>query len=225
MENNIFDIDREAEAHAYNNAQPPQRTEGWFEQRLGRFTASRISELLGVRGLGLTGEGYAFEKACEIVFGKDEDEDFESYDMRRGTELEPFAFNLFKNRNEFIDVQEANFFPYGENAGASPDGLVGENEILEIKCPRSKKFFKVVQSNEVDSKYYDQMQMQMLCTNSVACNYFNYIQFNGKEYGHLIRVERDEERIELIKARIEEATIIRDKFIEDIKANLQETGL
>jgi len=223
MENNIFDIDRETEAFEYANAQPLQRTEEWFTQRLGRFTASRISELLGIKGLGLTGEGYAFEKACEIVFGKDDEEDFESYDMKRGNMLEPLAFGMFKRKMDldFVDVTETHFFEYGTNAGASPDGLVGKDEILEIKCPRSKKFFKVVQSNEVDKKYYDQMQMQMLCTESVACNYFNYIQFNGKEYGHLIRVERDEERINLITERIEEATVLRDKYIIDLKSNTQ----
>lgn len=223
MENNIFDIDREAEAHAYNNDQPLQRTEGWFAQRLGRFTGSRISELLGVKGLGLMGEGYALEKACELVFGKDDEEDFESYDMKRGNMLEPLAFGMFQRKMDldFVEVKEAHFFEYGTNAGASPDGLVGKDEILEIKCPRSKKFFKIVQSNEVDKKYNDQMQMEMLCTNSVACNYFNYIQFNGKEYGHLIRVERDEERINLIKERIEEATILRDKYIIDLKNNTQ----
>jgi exodeoxyribonuclease (lambda-induced) len=202
-----------------------QRSKEWFDARLGRFTASRISELLGVRGLGLTGENYAFEKACELVYGVDEEEDFETFDMRRGTELEPIAFRKFKELKqfEFLDVKESTFFPFGENAGSSPDGLVGEDAILEIKCPRSKKFFKLVAlgADAIDSGYYDQMQMQMMCTNSNRCYFFNYIIFKGKEMWHEIIVERDEKRIEFIKQRIIEATKLRDEFISYLTNNQQ----
>jgi len=223
MENNILDIDRAAEEFAYSVAQPEQRTEDWFTQRLGRFTASRISELLGVKGLGLTGENYAFEKACEIVFGRDNEEGFESFDMRRGTELEPMAFEEFKRlpEVEFKEVKNATFVIYGNNAGASPDGLVGLNELVEIKCPRAQKFFKIVQSGEFDKKYNDQMQMQMLCTEAERTHFFNYIIFNGKPMFHNIIVERDEERINLIKERIEKATEIRDKFVQELIKNKQ----
>jgi len=64
-----------------NFMQTEQRSKEWFDQRAGRFTASRISELLGVKGLGLTGEGYAFEMAIEMAVGRDEEESFESFDM------------------------------------------------------------------------------------------------------------------------------------------------
>lgn len=203
-----------------------QRSKEWFNARLGRFTASRISELLGVKGLGLTGENYAFEKACELVFGVDEEEEsFVSFDMQRGENLEPIAFAKFKELKEldFIDVKETTFFPYGSDAGASPDGLVGEDEILEIKCPRSKKFFKLVALGEkaIDSGYCDQMQFQMLCTNSKRCYFFNYIIFKGKEMWHEIIVERDEKRIEFIKERIIEATKLRNEFMAYLTENQQ----
>ena len=202
-----------------------QRSKEWFKVREGRFTASRISELLGVKGLGLTGESYAFEKACELVYGVDEEENFESFDMKRGTELEPIAFRKFKELKEFdfLDVQETSFFVFGENAGASPDGLVGQDAILEIKCPRSTKFFKLVAKGieVVDKAYLDQMQMQMMCTNSVRCHFFNYIIFKGKEMWHEIIVERDEKRIELIKQRIDEAVIIRNDYVKYLTENQQ----
>ena len=123
-----------------------QRSDDWFEMRKGRFTASNIHKLLGVRGLGQTGESYIFEKAVEEVFGLDENDSFTSYDMQRGVELEPLAFRKFKELKEldFIDVEETTFFPYGKHAGASPDGLVSDNSILEIKCPRPTKFFNLV---------------------------------------------------------------------------------
>jgi len=195
-----------------------QRSSEWFAARLGRFTASNISDLLGVKGLGLTGETLCLKKASEIVFGRDEDEDFESYDMKRGNDLEPFAFRCFSEQKslDFINVEQACFFPYRENAGASPDGLVGNDAILEIKCPRPDKFFKICVKgiDAVDNKYIDQMQMQMLCTNSVRCHFFNFIIFNGKEISDEIIVERDENRIDFIKERIIEAVVLRDSFVE-----------
>jgi putative phage-type endonuclease len=206
-----------------------QRSEDWFNQRAGRFTASRISELLGVKGFGLTGEGYIFEKAIEIAVGRDEDETFESFDMRRGNELEPLAFDMFRERKQldFIDVEKASFFPYKDYAGASPDGLVGENEILEIKCPRPKKFFNLVANGieAIDKNYIDQMQMQMLCTNSVGCYFFNYIIYNGKPMGHEIYVPRDDQRIEFIEKRMIEALDLRDYYVRSISENLETNGL
>jgi putative phage-type endonuclease len=195
-----------------------QRSKEWFDERLGRFTASRISELLGGKGLGLTGEGYVFEKAVEIVFGKDEDDDFTTFDMKRGVELEPLAFRKFQEIKEleFIEVQEAYFFPFKEYAGASPDGIVGSNAVLEIKCPRSGKFFNLVAKgiDAIDKAYIDQMQMQMMCSNSIKCHFFNYLIFNGVEMWHEIIVNRDEKRIDLIKERLEIAVKLRDEFVE-----------
>lgn len=202
-----------------------QRSEDWFEARKGRFTASNIHKLLGVRGLGQTGESYIFEKAVEEVFGLDENDNFTSYDMQRGVELEPLAFRKFKELKEldFIDIEETTFFPYGKHAGASPDGLVSDNSILEIKCPRPNKFFNLVAKGieAIDKEYIDQMQMQMLCTNSVKAYFFNYIIFNGVEMWHEIEVQRDEKRIELIKERIEEAIKIKQDLIEYLITNKQ----
>jgi putative phage-type endonuclease len=199
-----------------------QRSNEWFNQRLGRFTASRISDLLGVKGLGLTGESYAFKLATEIVFGREQDQ-LETWDMKRGNELEPVAFELFKSLHEFENIQESKFFPYGDNAGASPDGLVGLDAILEIKCPRSEKFFKLVAEGEkaIDKGYVAQMQMQMMCTNSQRAYFFNYIEYNGVPMYHEIIVERDEKMINLIKERIEEATVIRDEYVQYLLNNKQ----
>jgi hypothetical protein len=91
-----------------NNQKMEQRSNEWFNQRLGRFTASRISDLLGVKGLGLTGESYAFKLATEIVFGREQDQ-LETWDMKRGNELEPLAFELFKSLHEFENIQESKF--------------------------------------------------------------------------------------------------------------------
>ena len=199
-----------------------QRSSEWFNQRIGRFTASRISDLLGVKGLGLTGESYAFKLATEIVFGRDE-EQLETWDMKRGNELEPVAFELFQSLHEFENVQPSQFFPFGDNAGASPDGLVGLDAVLEIKCPRPEKFFKLIAEGEktIDKGYVAQMQMQMMCTNSQRAHFFNYIEYNSEPMYHEIIVERDEEMINLIKERIKEAAVIRDEYVQYLLNNKQ----
>ena len=122
-----------------------------------------------------------------------------------------------------MNVKNCVFFPLKEHAGASPDGLVNDDAILEIKAPRRKKFFKLVANgiDVVDQKYIAQMQMQMLCTNSNRAYFFNYLIENGKEYWHEIIIERDDVMIDLIKERIELATKIKLDYINKLQTNKQ----
>jgi len=162
-----------------------QRSDQWHKARLGRFTASAMHKLMGVKGLGKTGESYAFENACEIVFGKSDEEEFVSWDMQRGIELEPLAFKKFEELKsiDFLNVEKCSFFPFGSDAGASPDALVGDDAVAEIKCPRPLKFFSIVAGGieKIDPEYIIQMQTEMLSTNSKRCHFFNYIIFNSVE--------------------------------------------
>ena len=204
-----------------------QRAKEWYEIRRGKFTASEISKLLGVKGFGVTGEDYIFKKAIEQIYGLDEDdeESFITKDMQRGIDLEPLAFRKFNeiHFDDFFDVQNAFFFPYGNDAGCSPDGLVNKDSILEIKCPRANKFFKIVAKGKdvIDSNYYDQMQFQMLCTNSIKCYFFNYIIKDGVEMWHEIVIERDEKRIDFIKERLEKAIKLKYEYMSYILENKQ----
>ena len=204
-----------------------QRTNEWFKEREGRFTASKINRLLGKEGLAKTRKSidtYAFEKAIETIYGREEDA-YVSDDMKRGIIQEPLAFNIFKQLKEcdFLDVKEVGFYKYGEHAGASPDGQVSDNSNLEIKCPRRNKFFKIVANglSEVDGDYIAQQQMQMLATNTEKSHFFNYYLENNIEYWHEIIIERDEKMIDLIKDRIITATEIKLNYIEKIKNNSQ----
>lgn len=199
-----------------------QRTLEWYNNRLGRFTASEIYKLMGIKALGITGQSYAFDKAVEELFGKVES-NFVSYDMERGIELEPLAFAKFKELKsfDFIDVTECGFFNLGDNAGASPDGLVGEDAILEIKCPKANTFFKLVATNEIDDKYLYQMQMQMLATGRNKAHFFNYYIFEGLEYWHEIIIEKDESICEKILNRIFEAETIKNEYKLNLINNKQ----
>jgi len=199
-----------------------QRTVDWKTQRYGKFSASEIVKILGARGLGETGKTYAIEKAIEQLYGEFE-EPFISYDMQNGIDTEPLAFAKFKELKglDFLEVTNCGFFEYEKHAGASPDGLVSDNAVLEIKCPKSTTFFKLVATGEIDPKYIAQMQMQMLCTGTDKAYFFNYLIHDGAEYYHEIIVERDEAMIEKIKERLAEAIAIKEEYIKLIKTNKQ----
>lgn len=202
-----------------------QRSEQWFEVRRGRFTGSEIHKLMGVKGLGKTGESYALKKAQEIIFGIDQDESVITFAMQKGIDLEPLAFRKFKELKslEFITVEGTDFFALGDNSGASPDGLVGKKGVLEIKCPGHDKFFGLVLGGEsvIDANYIDQMQLEMHCTGSDKAYFFNYIIFNGVEMWHEIVINIDQDRVNLILTRIDQAVKIRDEYVKKLTENKQ----
>lgn len=198
-----------------------QRSKEWFDARRGKATSSKICLLMGVKGLGLTGEGYAFEKAIEEVFGEDEEEQFQSSDMKRGVELEPLAFRKFQELSPFDDVTSVGFVlmkGFEDHSGSSPDGLVNNNALLEIKCPRPTKFFKLVAAgndiNAIDKDYLYQMQHQMLVTGREKCYFMNYIIYNGVEMWHIMGVNADADIQEKINTRIEEFVKLKNEYKE-----------
>ena len=227
-----------------------QRSKEWREARRGRFTSSPAHRLLtdGSRPMtkeeliewkkenpksqkkttACTGESlysYAFEKACEIVYGVNEEEQYLSFDVQTGKELEPLAFERFKASKalEFIDVQKVGFVPYGDNSGSSPDGLVNDDELVEVKCPKSATFFRIVADgiDAIKKEYIDQMQHQMMCTKRKGCYFYVYIVYNGLEMSHELYIPRDDARIALIESRTLEAVKIRDEYVELLKKNRQ----
>ena len=199
-----------------------QRSAEWHESRLGKFTSSEIHKLMGIKGLGLTGEGYAFDKAVESFLGIAE-ENFVTYDMQMGIELEPLAFNKFSEIMDlqFIKVDNCGFIEFTDYTGSSPDGLVDDNSVLEIKCPKASTFFKLVADGKIDDKYFYQMQHQMMCTGRQKAYLFNYYILDGVEYHHTIEVLRDEEVLDKMRKRISEAVKIRDQYISKLNNNKQ----
>ncbi len=204
-----------------------QRSEEWFEARRGRFTASNISQILtkgkSKDSVGVSLHSLALDKAIEQLYGVDK-EGFTSFDMQRGIDLEPKAFSRLADilAEDFIEISEAPFVEYGHNAGASPDGLTSNNWNIEIKCPNRLNFFKFVASEDIKKEYYDQMQMQMLVTDTDGTYFFNYYEdSNGNHFHHLIKVDRDEERIQLIKERLDIAIESKNAAIEEITHKAQ----
>lgn len=200
-----------------------QRSPEWYAKRLGKFTSSRINDLMGVKGLGKTGETYAFELAVEIVEGKNDEDAFMSYDMKMGVENEPYAFEQFKQNKsvDFLEVYPCDFYELNSNTGGSPDGIVSDGSVLEIKCPKPNKLFRLVVDGIIDQVYEDQMQHQMWVTGLDQAYFFNYCIYNGEPKWHEIIVHRDESRRMLMRERIEEAIVIRDNFVKQLQTKRQ----
>lgn len=200
-----------------------QRSEQWFKARAGKFTSSEIHKLMGVKCLGETGKTYAFDKARELFEGINLEDDYVSFDMQKGIELEPYAFDKLKGilLADFLQLETCGFFELNENTGGSPDGIINGFAVAEIKCPKPETFFKLVASNEIDKKYYYQMQHQMLVTGLSKAFFFNYLIYNGQERWHKIEVEKDNEVIELMQSRINEAVAIRNEYLQILNTNKQ----
>lgn len=199
-----------------------QRSQEWRNERFGKFTSSEIYKLMGVRGLGETGKGYAIQKAIEELYGEME-ENFTTYDMQRGIELEPLAFEKFKElkTGEFLEVEKCNFFNLSDHTGSSPDGLVSDNSVLEIKCPKSTTFFELVATGEINKNYFYQMQHQMMVTGKEKAYFFNYLVHEGLEFWHEITVPKCEKTISIMQERINEAIAIKEGYKSKIQTNKQ----
>jgi putative phage-type endonuclease len=173
-----------------------QNTEEWHQARLGKVTASRIAEVMA-QGRGsapsATRANYRAQLVVERLTDRPTDT-FTNAAMQHGTETEPQAratYTLTTGRN----VEEAGFVdhPTIVMAGASPDGLVGDDGLVEIKCPNSATHIATLLGAEIDGKYVKQMQWQMACTGRAWCDFVSFDPRLPDEMQiHIRRVERDE---------------------------------
>lgn len=138
----------------------------WFLQRLGKVTASRLSDVLAKikTGEAAARANYRAELVAERLTGKSA-EGFTNASMKWGTECEPLARAAYEAETGRM-VAEVGMVPHPRIAmtGASPDGLVGADGLLEIKCPETKSHIATILSGAVPSQYIPQMQWQMACT-------------------------------------------------------------
>ena len=175
-----------------------QGTEEWFAARLGKVTASRVSDVMSKTktGYGAGRESYMSQLIAEILTGKKTD-GFSNAAMQWGTETEPFARMAYEAHKDIL-VDEVGFasHPTIERAGASPDGLVGDDGLIEIKCPNTATHLDTLIDKTVPKKYRDQMQFQMACTGRKWCD---FVSFDNRLPENLqifvLRVERDDKHI------------------------------
>lgn len=151
-----------------------QRTDEWFAARLGKVTASNIAKVMA-KGGGATRKNYMAQLVCETLTGQKE-ETFKSASMERGNELEAVAREMYC-LNEFdATVTETGFIlhPTIELFGASPDGLVNDDGLIEIKCPNTATHIETIKTGKPKREYLLQMHGQMMCTGRRWCDFVSY---------------------------------------------------
>ena len=153
-----------------------QGTAEWFAARAGKVTASRMADVMArtKTGYGAGRASYMAELICERLTGAKTD-GFTSAAMQWGTETEPQARAAY----EFIadaEVEETGFHihPSIDGLGASPDGLVGSEGLLEIKCPNTATHLETLLTETIPKKYVLQMQTQMICTGRQWCDFVSF---------------------------------------------------
>jgi len=182
-----------------------QGTEAWFNIRIGKVTASRVADVLAKTktGYSTTRDNYMAQLVCERLTGQ-KGESFTNAAMQHGTETEPLARAAYEARYDVL-VDEVGFVshPTIEMSGASPDGLVGEDGLIEIKCPNTATHIETLLSESVPNKYYTQMQFQIACTGRKWCDFVSFDNRLPTELQMFVkRVPRDEMYIKLIEDEI-----------------------
>jgi putative phage-type endonuclease len=153
-----------------------QGSDEWLQARAGRVTASRVADLMAKTKSGASASrvNYMAQLISERLTGQPS-EGFSSAAMRHGTETEPEARAAYEMLTG-ADVVEVGFIPHPtiDGFGASPDGLVGDDGLIEIKCPNTATHIETLLAEKVPSKYNTQMQVQMLCTDRQWCDFISY---------------------------------------------------
>lgn len=188
-----------------------QGTPEWLTLRLGKLTAS-TAQAIASNGKGL--ETLALEKVAELLTGK-LPEQFETEDIKRGKELEPMARNSYELETGNV-VKEIGFVELNEFVGASPDGYVGTDGLVEFKCPKDRVFLEFMYYKKIDTKYEWQMQMQMwVCERE----FVDFVLFNPNFPKPIIitRVMRDEVKIAKIKAGAQQGVAQIKSILEAVK--------
>lgn len=153
-----------------------QGTEEWFQARMGKVTASRVSDVMAQikSGESASRRNYRMELLCQRLTGKSEDF-FVSAPMQRGTDLEPIARGTYEGETGCL-VEEIGFIvhPTLIDLGASPDGLVGDDGMLEIKCPNTATHIAFLMDGIIKPQYEWQMTAQMVCAGRKWCDFVSF---------------------------------------------------
>jgi putative phage-type endonuclease len=187
-----------------------QQTEQWFTDRLGKVTASRLADVLAKTKTGYSASraNYMTQLVLERIT-KTRAESYSNAAMEWGVTQEPFARAAYEAHTGQM-VEEVGFIqhPDIEDAGASPDGLVGDDGMVEIKCPSSSTALEcwlihAQGGNPVDAKYYAQMQFQMRCADR---SWVDYVVFDSrmpvKAQLFIYRVQRNAEFLKIAEDEV-----------------------
>lgn len=195
-----------------------QRTDEWFAARLGKVTASRVADVIATTKTGYSASraNYMAQLVVERMTGK-QTESFTNAAMEWGTNTEPLARAAYEaEKGLLVDETGLVDHPSIPMSGASPDGLVGDDGLIEIKCPNTATHIENLLSKSVDKKYITQMQWQMACTGRKWCDFVSFDPRMGEGLQMVvIRVDRDEDYIQMLETEIK-------KFLGEVESKIKQ---
>lgn len=198
-----------------------QRSAEWLALRCGKVTASKIADLMArtQKGWGASRANYAAQLICERLTGTVE-QSYINAAMQWGNDWEAAAREAYGLKvGEF--VAEVGFVEHPDArmaAGASPDGLVGDDGLVEIKCPNSATHIATLRGEPIPDKYIKQMQWQMACTERQWCDFASFDpRLPEAMQLHIQRVPRDGAMIDDMTAAVQDFLAEVDAAVADLE--------
>lgn len=184
-----------------------QGTPEWFQMRLGKVTASRVADILAKTKTGPSAsrQNYLIELALQRTTGIIQ-ESYSNAAMEWGTQTEPQARVAYEIKsNNFVDQVPFVDHPSIEWFGCSPDGLVNDRGLIEIKCPNSATHWEYFKFNKPPQKYVIQMQAQIAVTGRDWCDFVSFDpRMPERSQLLIVRVDRDEAFIAEMESEIKQ---------------------
>ena len=184
-----------------------QGSDEWLRVRMGKVTASRVADVVAKTksGWGASRANYMAQLIAERLTNVPA-ESFTNAAMQWGTEKEPEARDAYAFLRG-VSVETVAFVEHPKilMSGASPDGLIGDAGLVEIKCPNTATHIETLLNGGVAGKYVTQMQWQMACTGRAWCDFVSYDpRLSVPMDMHIFRVERDEVMINQLEMDVAE---------------------
>ena len=195
-----------------------QGTTEWFAARCGKVTASRVADIIAKTktGYSTSRDNYMAQLVCERLTNTPT-EGFTNAAMQWGVEQEPFARAAYETAKGVM-VEEVGFIVHPEidMSGASPDGFVGVNGLVEIKCPNTATHIQTLLDQKVQEKYITQMMWQMACTERPWCDFVSFDPRMPEKYQLFIkRINFDKQLVDSL-----ENSVIQ--FLGDVDLKIQQ---
>ena len=193
-----------------------QGSDEWFAARLGKVTGTGFAKVLA-KGQGKTRKSYMIQLAAERLTGLAQ-ESYSNAAMEWGTEHESDARIRYEMVND-VSVLLAGFVELSDEIGTSPDGLVDDEGLLEIKCPNSTTHIETIMSNKVPSQYIPQIQGGMWVAERQWCDFVSFDPRVAAVPCLCLRVARDQKYIDNLENEV-------NVFVAELKGLTEKiTGL
>ena len=194
-----------------------QGSEEWLQLRLGVATASNFDKIITLTGKeSATLPKYALELATQSLLSQPEPS-YKNEAMQRGNDLEPIARQAYAEQT-FEIVKEITMFKSDcGNFGYSPDGLLGDDGLLEIKCPMATTHAKYLLDNKMPTDYWQQVQGGLWVSGRRWCDFASFHPNFKEKQLFIVRVERDERFITELAKLAQKTITMRDEILTRIK--------